>query len=671
MTQTILKQNDILIVDDMPENLNMLMQILTEQGYLVRPVLNGELALQVVQKSMPDLILLDILMPGTNGYEVCRRLKAEERTRDIPIIFISALNEMMDKIKAFDLGGVDYITKPFQAEEVLGRVKTHLSLRNMQIQMQSQNQQLQQEIRERKQSELALRDSEEKLRAIMDSATDAIILLDEHGKIIYSNPASGKIFGYTIQELKGKKMQSLLLPEEFKNYRKGREEYKTTRHSPADGKTFELAAIRKNGTVFPVDFTFSALKINDKWHSVGILRDITERMEMQEEIDRAKKLESLGILAGGIAHDLNNLLSIIIGNINLAENDIKPEIGQSAFLKEAEKACFKTKDLTKQFITLSIGGAPVKKSHSIGDLLIETANRFLSNFHINYDFSPPDDLWPVEFDEDQMKQAVGNLMTNAVDSMPAGGSVDLKAENVKTVTDTVSRNMPFEDGNHIKITISDNGIGIPEENIARIFDPYFSTKSRGTQKGMGLGLTTAWSVITRHGGRLTVESKFGTGTVASILLPACEIKEKEQKIEKALHHAINAEEISTVRTGKILLMDDEEMIRELASEMLSRNGYDAELACDGTEAIELFKKAMNSGKPYDVVILDLTIKGGIGGKATVKALLEIDPHIKAIVSSGYSDDPVITDSKKYGFCGALSKPYTMKDMTDILKAALK
>ncbi|MDM8554574.1 response regulator [Desulfococcaceae bacterium HSG7] len=660
MIQPESKQNDVLIVDDTPENLKILMQILTEQGYLVRPVLNGELALQVVQKAIPDLILLDILMPGTDGYEVCRRLKAKERTRNIPIIFISALDETMDKVKAFDLGGVDYITKPFQAEEVLARVKTHLNLRNMQIQMQAQNQQLRQEIRERKQSDQALHDSEVKLGSIMNAVTDSIILLDAHGKIIYSNPASGKIFGYTVQELKNKTMKSLLISEEFK-----------TTYNPADGKTFELKAIRKNGTVFPVDFSFSAMQMNDEWYSVGIVRDITERMEMQEEIDNARKLDSLGILTGGIAHDLNNLLSVIIGNINLAERDVKPEIGRSKFLNEAEKACFRITDLTKQFTTLSIGGAPVKKSGSIGDLLMETVNFLLPKFDVRYDFFPPNDLWPVKFDRGQMKQAVKNLMINAAESMPAGGSIIIKAENIKAGTETASRNMPFEDGNYVKIIIRDSGIGILEKNLIRIFDPYFSTKSRGVQKGMGLGLTIAWSVITRHGGRLTVESEIGTGTVVSIFLPAYEKNTEAQKIEKTLPSTLKSEEKPTVRTGKILLMDDEMMIRELADEMLSQNGYNAELACDGAEAIELYKSAMNSGKPFDAVILDLTIKEGIGGKATVKALLEIDSHVKAIVSSGYSEDPAVIDFKKYGFCGSLGKPYTMKKLIDILTAILK
>ena len=532
MIQPGLEQNDILIVDDTRENLRVLIQILTEQGYRARPVLNGELALQVIRKAPPDLILLDILMPGVDGYEICRRLKAEERTRDIPIIFISALDETMDKIKAFDLGGVDYITKPFQAEEVLARVQTHLSLRNMQVRMETQNRQLQQEISERKQAENALRNSEEKLKTIMNAATDAIILLDDCGKIIYSNPISEMIFGYSVEELYEKEIDLILAPDEFqKAFGKRFGEFREIGEEQVAGKTIEVKAVRKNGLGFPVEISISTLEMNGKWHAVGIVRDITERKKIQQENIRARKFESLGILAAGIAHDFNNLLYIIMGNINLAEDDIKPEIGRSDFLEEAENACLKAKELTMEFLTLSPGGAPHKKIGSIEEVLRKTADLALSDSNARCDFSSPKDLWRVEFDENQMKQAVENIVRNAAESMPDGGSVIVKVENIAEAdTEITGTKSPFDDGNYIRIIISDNGIGISEENLTRIFDPYFSTKTRGTAKGMGLGLTIAWSVISRHDGRITVESEVGAGTTFAIYLPAFEKKKKSKKI---------------------------------------------------------------------------------------------------------------------------------------------
>ncbi|MDM8515414.1 response regulator [Desulfobacterales bacterium HSG16] len=658
------KQNDILIVDDTPENLNVLMQILTEQGYRVRPVLNGELALQVVQKSMPDLILLDILMAGTDGYEVCRRLKAEKFTRDIPIIFISALSAAADKIRAFEIGGVDYITKPFQEEEVLARVKAHLGIYKMQIRIQAQNQRLQEEIRERKQTEQALRDSEEKLRAIMNAAADAIVLLDDRGKIIYSNPASEKIFGYTVDELKNQEMHSLLIPFEFHEFYKNEfKDFLKTGQIPAIAKTSELTIIKKDGTVFPVELSVSALKMNNKWHAAGIVHDITGKKEMQEEVIRARKLESIGILAGGIAHDYNNLLSVILGNIELAEDDIKPDSRCFKFLKKAEAASMKTKDLTSQLLTFSKGGVPFKKSGSIGNMVKKIADSILSESDVKCKFSIQTDLKQVEFDKRQIGQAFRNIIANAVEFMPLNGLITLSAENVKIDSKISTKKLPLLQGNYVKTSIQDQGVGISQKNLSKIFDPYFSTKTRGIKKGMGLGLTIAWSVITRHGGHIAVESKVGTGTSFTVYLPAFE---KDIKKTEEQRSANKLEKNLAVLGKKILVMDDEEMVRDIACQMLKRIGYEVELANDGAEATEIYKKAYESGKIFDAVILDLTIKGGIGGLETVKSLINFNPQIKAVVSSGYSDDPVMTDYEKYGFTGTLAKPYTMKNLTETL-----
>jgi len=403
--------------------------------------------------------------------------------------------------------------------------------------------------------------------------------------------------------------------------------------------------------------------MNDRWHAVGIVRDIIKRKEMQEEIVRAGKLESLGILAGGIAHDFNNLLYVVMGNINLAENDMKPDAKDAGFFKMAETALMKAKDLTTQLMTFSKGGAPFKKAGPISDMLRKTADIALSWSDVECEFFIQSDLCQVEFDKGQMRQALRNLIVNAAESMPGGGSLVVIAENIGMGSETSEQCLPLLQGNYVRIIIRDKGIGISEENLTKIFDPYFSTKDMGTQKGMGLGLTMTWSVITRHGGRITVESEVGIGTTFAIYLPAYETETKEQKPAKN-----PAEEKPAVRGGKILVMDDDEMIRNIVAQMLNRIGYDAELASDGAEAIELYERAMNSGKLFDAVILDLTVKEGIGGRETVRLLLKTDPRVRAIVSSGYSNDPVMTDFRKYGFTGALAKPYTMKCLTDALSA---
>ena len=394
--------------------------------------------------------------------------------------------------------------------------------------------------------------------------------------------------------------------------------------------------------------------------AVHIVRDITELKKMEEERLKSMKLESIGILSGGIAHDFNNFLSIIMGNIELAKDDIKHEVGISEFLTEAEKASLQSKELTKQLITFSKGGAPVKKIGLIGDLVKETINFTILGSNVRCEFLIQHDLWLTEFDEDQMKHAINNLIVNAIESMPNGGTIDVRLENINI---TAEQGFPLPEGKYVKISIRDHGVGIPEEHLSKIFDPYFSTKEMGIQKGMGLGLATTYSIINRHDGHITVESEVGVGTTFIIFLPA-----HEKDIRKLEPIEIPKPE---VRTGRILVMDDEEMLRNLAKERLNRLGYDVELAKDGNEAIELYKKAMNSGKPFEAVILDLTIKKGMGGVDTIKKLMELDPQVRAIVSSGYSNDPVMTDFRKYGFIRALAKPYSKQDLGDALKKITK
>ena len=391
-----------------------------------------------------------------------------------------------------------------------------------------------------------------------------------------------------------------------------------------------------------------------------------ERKRFEEQLHQSQKMEAIGILSGGLAHDFNNLLSIITGNISLTKDDVKPEYGVTEFLNEAEEASLKAQELTKELITFSKGGAPVKETGSIGDLVKEITNFVLSNSNIKCEFFISNDLYDVEFDQGQMKQAVKNLIVNAVESMPDGGSIVLKTENFNISSEATKKSLPLSEGKYAKISVQDHGVGISQEVLYKIFDPYFSTKDRGIEKGMGLGLAITYSIINRHNGHITVESEVGVGTTFTLYLPV------------AVEDIVDIEPVKTVepakpsiRTKRILLMDDEEMIRRLSKQRLERSGYEPELAKDGAEAIALYKKSMDSGEPFDAVILDLTVKGGMGGKDTVKALLELDPQVKAIVSSGYSDDPVMNCCRSYGFARALVKPYTKEDLNDVLNNVIK
>jgi len=398
------------------------------------------------------------------------------------------------------------------------------------------------------------------------------------------------------------------------------------------------------------------------------LIDITERKRMEEELLKAQKLESVGVLAGGIAHDFNNILTAILGNIGLAKMYAEPEGKVHARLAEAEKASLRARDLTQQLLTFSKGGAPVTQTASIGDLVRDSASFAVHGSPVRLEFSiPPDDpsatdrtfasrqtLWPVEVDEGQISRVVNNLVINAVQAMPEGGAIRIRAENVTVEAKQVPA---LEAGRYVKVSIEDPGIGIPGEQLPKIFDPYFTTKEGGS----GLGLAASYAIVKKHKGLLTVESELGVGTTFRIYLPASG-KEVRARAETG--------SLPPTGTGRVLVMDDEEVVREVAAQMLSHLGYEADSAGDGAEAIELYVDAKESGRPYAVVIMDLTVVGGMGGKEAIRRLRVIDPEVKAIVSSGYANDPVMASFEAYGFNGVVAKPFRIQELSETLHGAI-
>jgi PAS domain S-box-containing protein len=385
------------------------------------------------------------------------------------------------------------------------------------------------------------------------------------------------------------------------------------------------------------------------------IRDITEKRRMEEDLQKAQKLESIGILAGGIAHDFNNLLTAILGNISLSKLYV-PE-GDKAYVKlaEAEKASLRARDLTQQLLTFSRGGAPVKKKASLSGIARETASFALSGARTTCLFDIADDLWPVEVDEGQISQVINNLILNADQAMPAGGVVEVSCVNALVGADGP---LSLPEGRYVVLSIRDHGEGIPSEILPRIFDPYFTTK----KNGKGLGLATVYSIVRNHDGHISVTSQPDQGTTFTIYLPCGDGSAEESADDKG-----NVPETgSPVAAGRVLVMDDEENIREVAGEMLDFIGYGAEFARDGAEAVELYSQALRSGEPFAAVLLDLTIPGGMGGKEAVRLLREVDPEVRAIVSSGYSNDPIMADYKSFGFRGIITKPYKLTELKKVL-----
>lgn len=386
--------------------------------------------------------------------------------------------------------------------------------------------------------------------------------------------------------------------------------------------------------------------------AIALVEDRTEVRKASEQITTTQRLESLGILAGGIAHDFNNILTAILGSISLAkyyETENKDLLG---ILTDAEAASNRAKELTHQLLTFAKGGEPVTKLVNISKLVNESSSFALTGSNIRLDFAISDDIWYVEADEGQLNQVFNNLVINAQQSMPEGGHIIITIENVEEKHNHLKRE------NFVKTSITDHGVGIPKEFIPKIFDPYFTTKHKGT----GLGLSTSHSIVEKHGGYIEMESEVGKGSTFNVYLPASEDQMEDLK---------SFDDLLVQGTGNVLIMDDEEVVRETVGSMLERLGYKVSFSTDGNEAINHYTEALKSRKKFDAVILDLTIPGGMGGKQAISKLRELDPEIKAIVSSGYSNNPVMSDYKNYGFSGILSKPYTLSQLSKVLDEVVR
>jgi PAS domain S-box-containing protein len=504
-----------------------------------------------------------------------------------------------------------------------------------------------------KEREKRLADERERLVVTLRSIGDAVIVTDVEGMITLINKIAEKQTGWAAHEAVGKHLSVVFnIINEKTRERCENPVDKVLKTGLITGLANPTALIRKDGTEIIIEN--SAAPITDRDSAtigmVLVFRDVTEKRRIEDELLKMEKLQSVGLLAGGIAHDFNNILTSVVGNISLAKMHIDAESIAYERLEKAEKASQRATDLSYRLLTFSKGGEPVRKSASIVDILKESSGFDLSGSHIASEFIISEDLCNVDVDAGQMSQVFSNLIINSVQAMPHGGKIAYSASNVLIEGNKIPG---LEAGTYIHISVKDTGTGIPKEDIPRIFDPYFTTKPEGS----GLGLASVYSIIKRHSGHITVESKHGKGTIFHIYLPVsggnCVCKISEERCITAGH-------------GKVLVMDDEKIVRDISGEMLKSLGYEVEFAINGAEAIEMYQRVLEAGRPFDVVIMDLTIPGGLGGKEAIQKLLSIDPEVKAIVSSGYSNDPIMGDFKHYGFRGVIIKPYTIEGFSRTL-----
>ncbi|MBF0557639.1 MAG: PAS domain S-box protein [Nitrospirae bacterium] len=513
------------------------------------------------------------------------------------------------------------------------------------------------DITERKLAEDRLEQSEQFIRNILDTVDEGFIVIDRDYRIRMTNKAYCAQAGRACHDIIGRHCYEISHNAFRPCYEEGEE--CAVRHVFSTGEPH--TAIHRhpdiNGGImyvetkaFPVTNSSGTVV-----SAVETVNNITEKYLLEEERLKTQKLESIGTLAGGIAHDFNNLLQGIFGYISMAKTTLDQKERSLAMLEQAEKALHMSVNLTTQLLTFSKGGMPVTKKISLVPLIGNSVRFALSGSSRDYSIMIEDDLCAVEADEGQIGQVIQNIVLNADQAMPMGGAIVITAKNVRTP----ERGLPkgLEAGKYVEISVQDHGIGIPEHYMRKIFDPYFTTKEKGT----GLGLATSYSIIRNHGGLIDVTSVPGKGTTFSIYLPATEA-EMEVKEPGAVYAAVHK--------GRVLVMDDEEMIRNIAAELIKALGHEVELAETGEVAIEKYKSAGESGKPFDIVILDLTIRGGKGGRETIDELILIDNAVRAIVSSGYSDDDTVSDYHKYGFKARLTKPYQLEKLRDTINKLL-
>lgn len=486
-------------------------------------------------------------------------------------------------------------------------------------------------------------DCRQRVLSLFENLPQPVIIYDEKNVILHINEVGARRFEWNVSDLTGKKLSKLLPKKPGEPYQD------TLKATYAEGAIHsERTFATRTGR--PIMAEVHECRIMFEGH-LGILclvNDITERKRMEEERIKFSRLESIAELSSGIAHDFNNYLTTILGNISLAFYHVDKETALYRILDKAEKACLLARNLTRQLLTFAREGTPVKTATPIVGLIKNSAGLSLRGSNVECNLSVSGSLWPVKVDVGQIGQAVGNLVLNAAQSTPKGGMIEVRAEN--TVLGQWDA-PPLKKGKYVKISIEDHGPGIEKENLQKIFDPYFN----GIPEGSGLRLSTAYSIVNKNGGLLTVDSEPGVGTTFSIFLAAAaEAEVPEKKEEEG--------EVFSFK-GKILVMDDEQLVRDTAVLILSHFGHKVEVAKNGEEALELYRKASEAGEPFDAVILDLTVHGGMGGEETVKRLLETAPGARVIISSGYICDPVLANYRQYGFRGLVSKPYKIVELS--------
>jgi two-component system cell cycle sensor histidine kinase/response regulator CckA len=620
---------NILLVEDQDDSRKTLSRLIEMRGHKITQVATAEEAERALTTDTFPFLILDWMLPGKSGIELCRQLRARQDGDDMFILLVTGKTDRADLEMALEAGANDYLTKPID----LSLLNVRLAVAERQIR----------DLTERNHARIALQQSARTLTDTLENTTDGFFAVDYAWRFTYVNPQAEKLLGRSRKELLNGELW-----QKFPELR-GTPFELNYREVMAEQAPIEFEACDPNGTRW-----FEVHAYPSGGGVSAFFRDVTERKRAEDDRLTKGKIESLGTLAGGIAHDLNNILTVISGNIGLAQLEAPVEEKTLlGCLAKASQAAQEAAHMSSQLLTFSKGGSPVKKIVRISELLAKSSHFSLHGSNLRAEMDIPPDLWPTEVDPTQIEQVINALMINAREAMPSGGTVDISARNVQ-LDDKPGALLPG--GRYIKVAIADHGGGIPADIATKIFDPYFTTKPVSS----GLGLSISFSIVKKHGGMLHLEQSSASGAVFSFYLPAA-------RAEPAIVKNVG----SGLTTGlhRVLVMDDEEGIRELTSQLLNTLGYEVTAVTDGVEAINTYERAMRRGENFQAVILDATIRGGMGGLATISRLRNIDPSVVAIICSGYSDEAALAEFLQYGFRGALPKPFTRRDLADVLQRA--
>jgi len=782
-TNTKTTKGSLLLIDDDPAVLQVLGAILAKEGYGLNSVTQGRMGLKAAKDELPDLILLDIGLSDLDGIEVCRRLKADKRTSAIPVMFISGLKAVEDKIRGFEAGGVDYIAKPFGAQEVLARVAAHLTISRSRKQIEAQNVRLGQEIRRSRQAEEALRQSEEKLRLITESVVDVIWQLNTSLRFTYVSPSVRKLIDYSPEEMVGRPILSFLSPQTVSPVAKRFSKEAALAKEGHRDFMLELQLAAKDGAIVQAEAKFSchvnnagepvsyqgvardlkdrkmaemerqrliaaiehaaegifltgpdrvityanrslcaqtgyskeeivgramdslagedneqsfytgvrnAMKAGETWSGrystrkkdgtsyqvegsivpikdgsglvtnyVCVTRDITEQLRLQEELQQAQKMEAMGTLAGGIAHDFNNILGAILGNAELAMEDVPIDSPTYSNLQGVVKAGMRGRDLVRQILAFTKKTRTEKRSVSLAPLIRETHALLRASIPATVEVTlAVDAAWDtVEADPVQVQQVLLNLVTNAVDALTdQTGRVEIRLSDVSCNPGDPLPDKGVRPGDYVVLTVADTGCGMTEEVKRRIFEPFFSTKKPG--RGTGMGLAVVYGIVKDLGGAIAVSSTPGGGSTFAVYYPRAKVASKSRRERKSVSmHG---------RRERILFVDDEEPIVLVGMNMLGRLGFDVTIARGGAEALEQFARDPNL---FDVVITDQTMPG-MTGLALTEELKRIRPAVPVVLCSGRTDLLPPQQMKRLGVAACVAKPFTRSELARAVLAAL-